>query len=110
MRYQSKRSSVHKKTFSENRKRSVINIVISNILIVTTLISNIVSMSKISIDSYVLDTLMRDLVQHGEKPSAFIVYMHLWNKTQAAAKSVRLSHLKISDATGLSKSSVQSAI
>ena len=67
-------------------------------------------MSKITIDSYVLDTLMRDLVEHGKKPTAIIVYLHLWNKTQGATRSIKLSHLKIADATGLSKSSVQSAI
>jgi DNA-binding MarR family transcriptional regulator len=57
-----------------------------------------------------LETLMRDLVAHGKKPSAFIVYMHLWNKTLGAGRPVKLSHLKIADATGLSKSSVQAAI
>ena len=67
-------------------------------------------MSKISVDTYVVDTLMRDLVQHGKKPSAFIVYLHLWNKTQAGNHPVKLSHLKIADSTGLSKSSVQSAL
>lgn len=65
---------------------------------------------KISIDSYILDILMRDLIQHGRKPSAFVVYLHLWNKSNGAVKPARLSHLKISDATGLSKSSVQVAI
>ena len=67
-------------------------------------------MSKINVDLYILDTLMRDLVQHGKKPSAFIVYLHLWNKTQGATRTIKLSHLKIADATGLSKSSVQSAM
>lgn len=66
--------------------------------------------NKITVDAYVLDTLMRDLVQHGKKPSAFVVYIHLWNKTHGGGKTVKLSHLKIADATGLSKSSVQSAL
>ena len=67
-------------------------------------------MTKLTLDSYVVETLMRDLVQHEKRPSAFVVYVHLWSKTQGAARPARLSHLKISDATGLSKSSVQSAI
>ena len=31
----------------------------------------------IALDSYVLDVLMRDLVGHDKKPSAFIVYLYL---------------------------------
>jgi hypothetical protein len=67
-------------------------------------------MSKLSVDSYVIETLMRDLVAHEQKPSAFIVYVHLWSKTNGGTRNARLSHLKIADAVGLSKSSVQSAI
>jgi DNA-binding MarR family transcriptional regulator len=67
-------------------------------------------MPKIAVDTYVLETLMRDLIAHDKKPSAFIVYLHLWNKTQGATRTIKASHLKIADATGLSKSSIQAAI
>lgn len=67
-------------------------------------------MSKISLDSYILDTLMRELIGHDRQPSAFLVYLHLWNKTQAASRPVKLGHQKIADAVGLSKSAVQAAL
>ena len=35
-------------------------------------------MSAVPVDDYVLDTLMRDLVGHDRRPSAFLVYLYLW--------------------------------
>jgi hypothetical protein len=65
----------------------------------------------ISIDDYVFDVLMRDLVGHDRSPSAFLVYLHLWSRTVGRReKSARLSHQMIADSTGLSKSAVQTAI
>jgi hypothetical protein len=66
--------------------------------------------TKTTIDSYVFDTLMRDLVEHGRKPSAFLVYLFLWHRTFGGARPASLSHLRISESTGLSKSSVQGAV
>jgi len=61
-----------------------------------------------TVDDYVCDVLMRDLVGHDRAPSAFLVYLHLWTRTLGAgAKSVRMSHQMVADATGLSKSAVQ---
>ena len=68
-------------------------------------------MRQLRIDSYVFDTLMPDLVLHDHKPSAFLVYVHLWH--QAAGRRharVRTSHQQMADATGLSKSAVQGAV
>ena len=63
------------------------------------------------VDDYVIETLMRDLVSHDKKPSAFIVYLYLWRRTLGQSRpSVHQSHQQLSDATGLSKSAVQSAI
>src|SRR5262249_269028 len=58
----------------------------------------------ISIDDYVLDVLMRDLIGHDQRPAAFMVYLHLYgqaarNKWRYISASVRT----IADATGLSK-------
>jgi hypothetical protein len=65
----------------------------------------------IKVDHYVVDVLMRDLVGHDKKPSAFIVYLYLWYRTLGAdLRTVRASHQEIATATGLSKSAVQSAI
>ena len=52
---------------------------------------------------------MRDLVGHDRSPSAYLVYLHLWSQTVGRRqKAIRLSHQSIADATGLSKSAVQS--
>jgi DNA-binding MarR family transcriptional regulator len=66
-------------------------------------------MSQVRFDSYVLDTLMPDLVLHDHQPSAFLVYLQLWYRGGRRGR-VRLSHQDMANLTGLSKSSVQAAI
>lgn len=63
---------------------------------------------RYALDAYVLDTLMRDLVGHDRRASAFLVYLALW--AVADAGSPRLSHAQIAEWTGLSKRSVQDAV
>src|SRR5437870_13340036 len=65
----------------------------------------------ISVDDYVLDVLMRDLVCHDRQPAAYLVYLYLYgqaarNTWKPVAKSLR----DLADATGLSKSAVQTAL
>jgi len=64
----------------------------------------------VSIDVYVLDVLMRDLIGHDQKPAAFMVYLHLYG--QAARNKWRhiSASVRIADATGLSKSAVHAAL
>ena len=65
----------------------------------------------VTIDDYVLDVLMRDLIGHDQKPAAYLVYLHLY--AQAARhrwKPVVASARTIAEATGLSKSAVQTAL
>ena len=65
-------------------------------------------MKKIALDDYVIAVLMRDLVGHEKRPSAFIVFLYLWRRTSGfRLKVVEASLQEISDETGLSKSSVQ---
>jgi Crp-like helix-turn-helix domain len=65
----------------------------------------------ITIDAYVFETLMPDLVLHDRQPSAFLVYLQLWSRSAAgASRSLRVSHQDLAHATGLSKSAVQAAI
>ncbi len=65
----------------------------------------------IPLDSYVLDVLIRDLVGHDKKPSAFIVYLYLAVRIEREmTHSVQASYGAIASATGLSKSAVQHAI
>jgi hypothetical protein len=63
------------------------------------------------LDDYVLDVLMRDLIGHDHSPTAFIVYLHLWARTGGRRRAkARTSHQQMAEATGLSKSAVQTAV
>src|SRR5437660_11324390 len=65
----------------------------------------------IPIDDYVLDVLMRDLVGHDQQPSAYLVYLYLYGQTARNKwKRISASLRTLADATGLSKSAVQSAL
>jgi CRP-like cAMP-binding protein len=65
----------------------------------------------LSLDPYVLDTLMPDLVGHDRQPSAFLVYLVLWRQSQArGAASVDIALQDIAEASGLSKRTVQGAL
>ncbi len=67
--------------------------------------------TNIQVDSYVLDTLMADLVGHDRQPSAFLVYLFLWRRTHGRSEATaQVSLLDISTGTGLSKRSVQEAL
>jgi hypothetical protein len=64
-----------------------------------------------TIDAYIVDVLMRDLVGHDHSPAAFLVYLHLWGQTVGRrVKTARISHQMVADATGLSKSAVQNGM
>jgi hypothetical protein len=65
---------------------------------------------KIELDPYVLEVLMRDLVGHDHAPSAFLVYLWLWGKTDGGRRRFAASLSGIALETGLSKSSVQNAV
>jgi hypothetical protein len=67
-------------------------------------------MQRLSIDSYVLDALMPDLVRHDHRPSAFLVYLYLWRRTASASRTTVASYQMMSDGTGLSKRAVQEAV
>ncbi len=65
----------------------------------------------IPIDDYVLDVLMRDLIGHDQQPAAYLVYLYLYG--QAARKKwkpITASVRTLADATGLSKSAIQTAL
>ena len=65
----------------------------------------------IPIDDYVLDVLMRDIVGHDRRPTAYLVYLYLYgqaarSKWRPVAASLRM----LAEATGLSKTAVQTAL
>lgn len=63
-----------------------------------------------SIDSYVLDTLMRDLVGHDHRPAAYLVYVWLWGERERSEAVLRVSFQELAESTGLSRSAAQSAV
>jgi DNA-binding MarR family transcriptional regulator len=65
----------------------------------------------IPIDDYIIDVMMRDIVGHDRQPAAYLVYLYLYgqgvrNNWKPVAASLRV----LADATGLSKSAVQTAL
>jgi len=66
---------------------------------------------SISLDTYVVDSLLPDLVGHDRQPSAFLVYLVLWRLTHhAGAPMAQVALRDVAEATGLSKRSVQNAL
>jgi hypothetical protein len=66
---------------------------------------------KTPVDNYVLDVLMRDIVGHDRHPAAYLVYLHLYCRAvRTKWKPVAASLRAIAEATGLSKSAVQTAL
>jgi hypothetical protein len=67
--------------------------------------------TTLAFDAYVVDILMPDLVGHDRKPSAFVVYLYLSGVAKRTGRDrVSASLETIAVKTGLSKSSVQSAL
>ena len=67
--------------------------------------------SKALLDPYVLDVLMADLVGHDRAPSAYLIYLKLWYLCGGPGrKGTPLSLQSLATETGVSKSSVQSAV
>lgn len=68
-------------------------------------------MADVTLDAYLLDCLLPDLVGHDRRLGSFVVYLYLYRQASGQRDwSVRLSHQCIATATGLSRSAVQSAL
>jgi len=68
-------------------------------------------MERISLDAYVVDVLMPDLVGHDRRPGTFVVYLFLLRQAAKARRdAVSVSLQTIATRTGLSKSTVQTAL
>src|SRR3569623_1114610 len=63
---------------------------------------------SVTLEAYVLDTLMRDLVGHDRRPSAYLVYLALC--AEHAAGRAALRHAEMAERTGLSNRAVQAAL
>ena len=67
--------------------------------------------SPTRLDSYLIDSLLPELVGHDRQPSAFLVYLYLWHRSAAVrARAVTVSLQRMAMDTGLSKSAVQRGI
>ena len=64
----------------------------------------------ISLDDYVLDVLMRDLVGHDRSPVSFLVYLWIASGQSRSNGVVEASYQQIAESIGVSKSSAQSAV
>lgn len=65
----------------------------------------------ISLDAYILDSLMPDLVGHDRQPSAFLVYLSLWRQTHGSRRlNAGISLVDLAETAGLSKRAVQQAL
>lgn len=68
-------------------------------------------MAMIPVDSYILDTLLPDLVGHDRQPSAILVYLYLWRHAQGKTPmELQVSLQELTVGTGLSKRAVQLAL
>jgi predicted transcriptional regulator len=64
----------------------------------------------VSVDDYVVDVLMRDLVGHDHRPVSFLVYLWLLVEQRRKSEPVRISYQDLAESIGVSKSSAQAAV
>jgi DNA-binding transcriptional ArsR family regulator len=65
---------------------------------------------SLEVDTYVVDTLMPDLVGHDRRPAAFLVYLFLSRTAGSRNEWHSISLTQIAEGTGLSKRTVQAAL
>lgn len=63
---------------------------------------------RLSLDPYIVDSLMCDLVGHDRRPSAFLVYIAIL--AQNARGVLDLSYAQLAEITGLSRRATQDAV
>ena len=64
----------------------------------------------LSLDDYVVEVLMRDLVGHDRRPVSFLVYLWLAAEQRRRNAVVAVSYRELAECIGVSKSSVQAAV
>lgn len=64
----------------------------------------------ISLDDYVVDVLLRDLVGHDHRPVGFLVYLWLSAEQRRKNGPVQISYADLAESIGVSKSSAQAAV
>jgi len=61
-----------------------------------------------AVDRYALDVLMRDLVGHDRRPSAYLVYLMIVARNADGVRG--MSYAALAELTGLSRRAVQDAV
>ena len=69
-----------------------------------------VGIAMLSLDDYIVDVLMRDLVGHDRRPASFLVYLWLTSEQARRQGPVQVSYYELAESVGLSKSSAQAAV
>ncbi len=65
---------------------------------------------RLTLDRYVVETLMPDLVGHDRRASSFLVYLALWARAEGRTRTARLSLKTLAEDTGLSRRGVQAGL
>jgi len=68
------------------------------------------STRRVTLDAYVIETLMRDLVGHDRRPGAYLVYLYLWAETESGTFPFVASYQTLAANTGLSRRTAQAAV
>lgn len=63
-----------------------------------------------TLDDYVVDVLMRDLVGHDRRPVGFLVYLWLAAAHARTGKDVQVSFQELAESVGVSKSAAQATV
>jgi hypothetical protein len=63
-----------------------------------------------TLDDYIIDVLLRDLVGHDRRPVSFLVYLWLAAEQRRRESAVRISYQELAESIGVSKSSAQAAV
>jgi hypothetical protein len=66
--------------------------------------------ANLTLDPYIPETLMRDLVGHDRHPAAFLVYLWLYAQQQRSPSGLAISYQDLAESIGISKSSAQTAV
>lgn len=64
----------------------------------------------LTLDDYVVDVLMRDLVGHDRRPASFLVYLWLAAEQARRQDAVQVSYQELAESVGVSKSSAQAGV
>ena|SRR5271156_5472503 len=63
-----------------------------------------------SLDEYIFDVLMRDLIGHDRRPVSFLVYLWLAAEQARRKAPVEISYRDLAESIGVSKSAAQAAV